>query len=106
MIYYYDILKGESLHKIISWNEEKNQLLKIQRGISFEMVLEQIIAGKILARQCHPNKEKYPHQKIFILKIKGYIYYIPFIENEKEIFLKTIIPSRKLKKELKGKDNE
>jgi len=94
------------LNKPINWNEEKNQLLKIQRDIDFEMVLEQILAGKIIARQHHPNRDKYPHQKIFILEIKGYICYVPFIENEKEIFLKTIIPSRKLKKELKGENNE
>jgi hypothetical protein len=31
---------------------------------------------------------------------------VPFVENDQEIFLKTIIPSRKLEKEFKGAKNE
>jgi len=38
--------------------------------------------------------------------LKGYICYVPFVENDEEIFLKTIIPSRKLHKEFKGGSNE
>jgi uncharacterized DUF497 family protein len=87
--------------KEICWNEEKNQLLKLQRGVNFEQVLNEIELGNILARQKHPNSEKYPNQEIFILRIEDYIYYVPFIENEEEIFLKTIIPSRKLNKRYK-----
>ena len=94
------------MHKPINWNEEKNQLLKIQRGVCFDDVLEKILKGEILAKKSHPNKEKYPHQKIFVLELEGYICYIPFVENEKEIFLKSIIPSRKLNKEFKGANNE
>jgi len=94
------------LNKPINWNEEKNQLLKIQRDIDFEMVLEEIIADNILAIKSHPNKKKYAHQKIFVLEIKGYLCYVPFVENDKEIFLKTIIPSRKLKKEYEGAKDE
>jgi len=46
-------------------------------------------------------------QKMFIVEINNYAYLVPFVENEKEIFLKTIIPSRKATKEyLKGKDHE
>ncbi len=74
----------------------------MQRGISFDDVLDKIEADEILARRSHPNKEKYPNQQIFILELKGYICYIPFVEKEKEIFLKTIIPSRKLNKEFRG----
>ena len=32
---------------------------------------------------------------MFIIKIDDYAYIIPFVENENEIFLKTIYPSRK-----------
>ena len=46
----------------------------------------------------------YPNQKIFVLEIDNYVYLAPFVENEDEIFLKTIIPSRKFtKKYLKQK---
>jgi len=46
----------------------------------------------------HPNSLKYPNQKMFIVRIENYAYLIPFVENETEIFLKTIIPSRKATK--------
>lgn len=53
----------------------------------------------------HPNQEKYQKQRIFVVEIEGYAYLVPFIEDEREIFLKTIIPSRKAtKKYLKGRD--
>ncbi len=94
------------MNKQINWNEEKNQLLQLQRGISFEMVLEKLLNGDILGRKFHPNKEKFPNQKIFILEVDGYVCYVPFVEDEKEIFLKTIIPSRKLHKQYKGKSDE
>ncbi len=95
------------MNKPIRWNEEKNQLLLIQRKLSFDMVLEKIEKQEILSRRTHPDKEKYPHQFIFVVELEGYICYVPFVENEEEIFLKTIIPSRKLHKEFKGvKDGE
>lgn len=87
--------------KRILWNEEKNQLLKLQRNINFEQVLVELESGNILGRKFHPNSEKFPNQEIFILRLNGYISYVPFVENDKEIFLKTIIPSRKLNKEYK-----
>ena len=91
--------------KVIRWNEEKNQLLQIQRKLSFEMVLEKIENQDILSRRSHPDTKRYPHQFIFVLELEGYICYVPFVENDEEIFLKTIIPSRKLNKEFKGEQN-
>ena len=88
-------------NKLIRWNEEKNQLLKMQRGISFNQILEKIESGNIVGRKVHPNLEKYLNQQIFIIEIDSYIYYIPFIEAKDEIFLKTIIPSRKLTNQYK-----
>ncbi len=88
--------------KLITWNEEKNQILKMQRKIGFEQILEKIESREIAGRKVHPNKEKYPNQQIFIIKIDDYIYYVPFVENSDEIFLKTIIPSRKLTKKYGG----
>ena len=91
---------------IIHWDEEKNQLLQIQRGLSFEMVVERLENNEILARRTHPNRERYPHQQILVVELDGYVCYVPFVANDEEIFLKTIIPSRKLKKEFKGDSNE
>lgn len=89
-----------------NWNPKKNILLKEQRGISFEQVVLHIDNGDLIDVIAHTNKNKYPHQKILIVKIKSYIYAVPFVEKNKERFLKTIIPSRKLTKKYFGANNE
>lgn len=81
--------------KIYNWSPEKNQLLVKERGITFERIVFAIGSGDELAVLEHPNQEKYPGQKISIVQVDDYVYAIPFIENDTEIFLKTIIPSRK-----------
>ena len=81
--------------KHFAWNLEKNAQLIEERGISFERVIYSIEKEKILDVIKHPNPSQYPHQRIFIVNIDGYAYLIPFVENDTEIFLKTIIPSRK-----------
>ncbi|MBL7159199.1 DUF4258 domain-containing protein [Candidatus Microgenomates bacterium] len=92
--------------KYFDWNEEKNRLLKIEREISFEEVLIAIESGNLLDIIEHPRKQKYPSQKIFVVNVNNYGYLVPFVENEKKIFLKTIIPSRKATKKyiVKGGD--
>ena len=79
-------------------NEDKNEKLKRERNISFEIILLQIEAGKILDILEHPNSEKYQGQKIFVIEFEGYAFLVPFVEDEQKIFLKTIIPSRKATK--------
>lgn len=91
------------MDKVIRWDETKNQLLQLQRGVGFEEVLVHTEQGTLLNRLVHPNREKYPHQEIFVVAMKGYVWYVPFVENESEIFLKTIIPSRKLVETFGGK---
>ena len=54
-----------------------------------------MIAGDILDTFDHPNQTKYPNQKIHAIAIEEYVYLVPFAESESEVFLKTIIPSRK-----------
>ncbi|MEW6242326.1 MAG: BrnT family toxin [Chloroflexota bacterium] len=89
--------------KYFSWNEEKNELLKTERGLSFEEVVFYIDMGFLLDVLEHPNQEEYQGQKIFVVQIEEYVYLVPFVESEHEIFLKTIIPSRKATKQyLKG----
>jgi hypothetical protein len=54
---------------------------------------------KILDIIPHHNQNKYPNQDIYVVDISGYIYYVPFVKSAQEVFLKTIIPSRKYKKQ-------
>ena len=91
--------------KYFSWNEEKNKFLKEERQISFEDVVFYIEQGFLPDLLEHPNQEKYQGQKIFVVQIDEYAYLVPFVEDEREIFLKTIIPSRNAtKKYLKGSE--
>lgn len=82
--------------KYFDWNPEKNKKLIKERGISFEMCLVYIEQGKIL--DIINNKTPHEHQFVYVLEIEEYVYYVPFVEDEEKIFLKTIIPSRKATK--------
>jgi uncharacterized DUF497 family protein len=84
--------------KLFEWDIDKNEKLKNERGISFEGVVFYIANDFILDIVPHPNQNKYPGQKMFIISIDNYAYLVPFIEKQEAIFLKTIIPSRKATK--------
>jgi hypothetical protein len=94
--------------KPVNWSSDKNMMLKAERGVSFEEVLVAISQGALLDVVDHPNKEKYLNQRIFVVRIRGYAYLVPFVETDKEIFLKTVIPNRSATKRYipKGKSNE
>ena len=51
--------------------------------------------GGLLVVLDHPNTDQYPNQRMFVVRIRGYVYLVPFVETKQEVFLKTIIPSRK-----------
>jgi len=96
-------------NKSLMYNYEKNELLKKERGIGFEDVILSLENGDLLDDISHPNKEKYPNQDIFIIfiRIKDYVCLVPYVETETEIFLKTIITSKKMnKKYSKGANND
>ena len=84
--------------KSIMWNSEKNKLLQAERDISFEDVVLHISIGDILDTFDHLNQERYLGQQIHVIEMEGYVYLVPFVETENEVFLKTIIPSRKATK--------
>ena len=84
--------------KPINWNSTKNQQLISERGISFEDIVFYLQQGALLDDIEHPNGDKYPNQRVFVINIDDYAYLVPYIENRKEIFLKTVIPSRKATK--------
>ena len=88
--------------KYYNWYPEKNEKLKKERNISFEEVVFHIHNGDEVAIIDHPNQSRYPNQKMSIVVIDGYAYLVPFVESETEIFLKTIIPSRKATKRYVG----
>ena len=84
--------------KRFRWSEAKNKKLKSERNVSFEEMLEAVAEGGLLDVLEHPNRKRYGRQKLFVVQWADYVYLVPFVETEKEIFLKTIIPSRKFMK--------
>lgn len=89
------------MEKVFDWDNEKNKKLIRERKISFEAIVSLIESSHIIATVT--GKGRFAHQKQFIVEMNKYIYVVPFVEDEQKIFLKTIIPSRKLtKKYLSG----
>ena len=81
--------------KPFRWNPEKNEIVKAERGISFEGIVVSIEAGGLLDILAHPNQSKYPRQRVLVVACDHYAYLVPFVEEDDYFFLKTIIPSRK-----------
>lgn len=87
-----------------AWNEEKNRRLKAERNVSFEEAVAHIAIGDLLDIIEHPDSERYRGQRIFIVKMHDYAWLVPFVESVGEIFLKTIIPSRKATRKYLGRN--
>jgi len=81
------------------WNPEKNEWLKKNRKISFEEIALLLAEGKLWKVADHPNQKKYQNQKVFLLPIDNYIYFIPYVLEKEVIFLKTALPHRKATKD-------
>lgn len=80
--------------KYFDWDPKKNERLKKERSISFEEVLVAIEGDGLIDIMKNPNQNRYPGQKMFIVKIREYAHLVPYVEDDKKVFLKTIIPSR------------
>ena len=83
---------------MFKWNEEKNLELVARRGVSFYDAVEQIKNKGILDSYKHPQSDKYPNQFIYVIRLNEYIHYVPYVYDGDDIFLKNIIPSRRLNK--------
>lgn len=84
----------------IEFNIEKNEWLKQNRNICFDDIMPILEDRAWLDILEHPDQKKYPDQFIFVLEIDGECYALPFVfdEKKKTIFLKTLFPSRQLRK--------
>ncbi len=87
--------------KYLNWNSGKNEILKRERGLSFEEIAYLIVSGQVIGIEENPG---YPDQRMYVLEIDNYAIIVPYVENDDEIFLKTAFPSRKFTKKygLKG----
>jgi hypothetical protein len=83
--------------KEFRWNEDKNKLLKEERGVSFEEILD----SKFIGAERHPTRK---NQLVLKFEYKKYIWIIPCVVEDKYIFLKTMFPSRRYTKIAKEKE--
>lgn len=77
---------------LFDWNEEKNEWLRTERGVTFEEIVYHLARDGLLDTIEHPSQTRYPGQRIFIVNVEGYACLVSFVEDDKVIFLKTIIP--------------
>jgi len=85
----------------ILWDNEKNNKLIADRGLSMEIFASLILEKKYHAILKNPSRME---QKLFIIPYQNYTYVVPFIiDSEKNIILKTIFPSRKYHRLYGGK---
>lgn len=85
---------------MIIWDDEKNQKLQNERGISFDEISEIILRKEYLDILENPSR---PAQQLFVIELNNYIYSVPFIiDSQSNIILKTAFPSRKLNKKYMG----
>lgn len=84
--------------KAVRWNTDKATWLKDnpdRHKVGFEECAVLIEAGQIIDDIDNPSAN-FPQQKAYVLAIEDYVYLVPYVETDDEIFLKTVFPSRKL----------
>jgi uncharacterized DUF497 family protein len=92
--------------KYFAWDDAKNAKLRVDRGFGFEDIVFHIERGDLLDILEHPNADRYAGQRLFVVQREGYVYLVPFVEDEHTVFLKTIIPSRKATKQYLGEESD
>lgn len=88
--------------KRIEWDEDKNNQLQRERGLSFEAIVIAIEQGKLIEITPNPSSQ-YVHQNVMIVEIDNYLVLVPFVEDAEKIFLKTAFRSRKIMKNYRGR---
>ena len=87
---------------MVRWNPEKDRFLRTTRGVSFQQIADEIIAGNYIDILENPGRSG---QQIFLVRIAGYIWVVSFVlEEDETIFLTTAYPSRSFHKLYGGRD--
>jgi hypothetical protein len=87
----------------ISWSEEKNLQLKIERKLSFEEVAAAIENGSVLDDIAHPYALRKGSQRLLLVEINGYVCVVPYVREGTRMFLKPIYRSRAMQKKFRVK---
>lgn len=83
--------------KEFRWDENKNKILKRDRGVSFK----EILGSKFLGAERHNTRK---NQTVLLFEHKEYVWVVPCIVENEYIFLKTVFPSRKYTTKFKTKE--
>lgn len=84
--------------KRIEWSDDKNKQLQTERNLSFEAIIVAIEQGKLIDVVPNPSKH-HAHQNVLLVEIDDYVVFVPFVEDEEKLFLKTAFRSRKIMKD-------
>ena len=68
--------------KPFRWDPEKNERLKLARGISFEEVVLAVEEGGLKDILVHPNQGRYPGQVVLVVSIQDYVFLVPSAEED------------------------
>ena len=74
---------------------KKNEWLKKERNISFEDIAMLLAVGQLWKTAAHPNPKKYPNQRVFLVPVDGYIFFVPFVIEDIRFFSKPPFPTEK-----------
>ncbi|KKK69600.1 hypothetical protein LCGC14_2932430, partial [marine sediment metagenome] len=61
-------------------------MLRQKRDICFEQIVMHIGKGDLVDIIANPNQNKYPGQKILIVDINGYIWLVPFVQEQENVY--------------------
>ncbi len=78
-----------------TWDDAKNEWLRLNRGLSFDDVVYHLEHGGLLADVLHPNQSLHPEERLYIINIEDYAYEVPFYRAGDIETLMTAYPSRK-----------
>ena len=82
-------MKKIKIKKPINFSDTKNKILMKSREIDLKEIVDALITKGAIDIINHPNQDRYPGQKIFIIELCEINYFVPYVESKQEIFLKT-----------------
>ena len=85
-----------------TWDDEKNERLMRQHGISFEEVVYHLNYSETLADIPHHNQERYPGQRLHIVRINNLAWAVAYRRTGRRVFLYTAYPSEKFTRMYRG----
>jgi hypothetical protein len=84
----------------VIWKKEKNEWLKANRNLAFEMALAAVEQGLVIEDIPHPQRL---NQRLMIIAVGEYLCAVPYVTDGETMFLKTMYLDRKLRAKFRGK---